>query len=82
MDDNQKIEFWGSKIWLLHWPMCIMLFLLFIPGTIAILFKYGWPEDTGGQVLVIWGLIAGFGLHIFTPMVISNRLKWKKKNKN
>jgi len=80
MTENEKITFWGGKMWFVHWGLAWLAFTLYIPLTVGALICMNFaPKTTGEFVLIGWGFFAGLGIHLFTPMIIKYRKKWKQQ---
>ncbi len=80
MTDAEKIDFWGGKMWIIHWGLAGLTFTLYIPLTVGALICMDFsPKTTADYFVVGWGLFAGFAIHLFTPMVIKYRKKWKQE---
>ena len=79
MTEQQKIYFWGYKMWGMHWVFSTTLFLMFIPLTVYALITMGQPQSTAQWIFIGWGFFAGLALQAWTPMIIKYRRKWIKQ---
>lgn len=77
LTEEQKIEFWGHRMWEFHWIIVGVTTVMYLCPTIYCMINSFNPDHWW---FYTWGLSFGLVFHLWTPMIIKYRKLWKKAN--